>query len=58
MKIIDLDYLQNVPLSTQLERLSGSSWNSLDWTSQDGGGGLMQTGHKGLAAHTYQCRSA
>jgi len=36
MKIINLDYLENTPLSTQLSKLTGDGWHAGLWTNEDG----------------------
>ena len=36
MKIIDLDYLENTPLSTQLSRLTGDGWHIGLWIDESG----------------------
>ena len=36
MKIIELDYLENTPLSTQLSRLTGDGWHIGYYVNLDG----------------------
>ena len=36
MEIINLDYLENTPLSTQLSRLTGYGWHTGNYVNEDG----------------------